>query len=64
VVRARGPERIAPEWWLEGSAGEEVRDYYEVEDTQGHRYWLYRAGLYQDPVRKGPPLWFVHGLFA
>ena len=64
VVRARGPERIAPEWWLEGSAGEEVRDYYEVEDVQGHRYWLYRAGLYQDPARKGPPLWFCHGLFA
>ncbi len=64
VARARGPERIAPEWWLEGSAGEEVRDYYEVEDVQGHRYWLYRAGLYQDPARKGPPLWFVHGLFA
>jgi len=64
VVRARGPERIAPEWWLEGSIGEEVRDYYEVEDVQGHRYWLYRAGLYQDPARKGPPLWFCHGLFA
>ncbi len=64
VARARGPERIAPEWWLEGSIGEEVRDYYEVEDVQGHRYWLYRAGLYQDPTRKGPPLWFVHGFFA
>lgn len=64
VVRARGPERIAPEWWLEGSIGEEVRDYYEVEDIKGHRYWLYRAGLYQDPERKGPPLWFMHGLFA
>ncbi len=64
VARARGPERIAPEWWLEGSTGEEVRDYYEVEDVQGHRFWLYRAGLYQDPARKGPPLWFVHGFFA
>ncbi len=64
VVHARGPERIAPEWWLQGAADDEVRDYYEVEDTQGHRYWLYRAGLYQDPVRKGPPLWFMHGLFA
>jgi len=64
VARARGPERIAPEWWLEGSIGEEVRDYYEVEDVQGHRFWLYRAGLYQDPARKGPPVWFVHGFFA
>lgn len=64
VVRARGPERIAPEWWREASHGEEVRDYYEVEDTLGHRYWLYRAGLYQEPERKGPPTWFMHGLFA
>lgn len=64
VVRARGPERIAPEWWPSGGVLEETRDYYEIEDTEGHRYWIYRAGLYQDPGRRGPPRWYVHGLFA
>jgi len=64
VVRADGPERLAPEWWRplpdrDGKDG--VRDYYRVEDSNGRRFWLYRAGLY-DPAR--PPRWFLHGLFA
>ncbi|MEL6968276.1 MAG: DNA polymerase Y family protein, partial [Pseudomonadota bacterium] len=46
VLRARGPERILPEWWKDemaapGSAGQ--RDYYDVEDTNGQRYWIFRA---------------------
>ncbi|TAD89390.1 MAG: DNA polymerase Y family protein [Alphaproteobacteria bacterium] len=58
VARADGPERIAPEWWR-GDAN--TRDYYRVEDEQGHRYWLYRDGLYgQTP----DPRWYLHGLFA
>lgn len=62
VVRASGPERIAPEWWRLEETGM-VRDYYAVEDTEGRRYWLFRAGLYRDPSDR-PPRWFVHGLFA
>ncbi len=55
VARADGPERIAPEWWrLDGSAGEPTREYYRVEDTEGRRLWLYRAG--RD--------WFLHGIFG
>lgn len=61
VARARGPERIAPEWWNDFKGAERVRDYYQVEDTAGRRYWLYREGLYQDP---GAPAWYIHGLFA
>jgi hypothetical protein len=30
VVRAEGPERIAPEWWRDGTGG--TRDYYVIED--------------------------------
>ncbi len=63
VARARGPERIAPEWWL--TPGEEpgpTRDYYEVEDKKGHRYWLFRSGLYGEGDEA--PEWFLHGLFA
>jgi protein ImuB len=66
VRHADGPERIAEEWWIEDSAadprdsGDRIRDYYRVEDEEGCRFWLYRAGLPGDP----PPRWFVHGIFA
>jgi protein ImuB len=61
VCAAEGPERIAPEWWLPGEAAAEIRDYYRVEDAEGRRYWLYRAGLYQaDPA----PRWYLHGMFG
>jgi protein ImuB len=64
VVRARGPERIAPEWWLTpGEAPEPTRDYYEVEDGEGRRYWLFRSGLYGEGGDRVPE-WFLHGLFA
>ncbi len=58
VRRADGPERIAGEWWR-GHA--ELRDYYRVEDQDGRRFWLYRAGLYRADV---PSRWFLHGVFA
>ena len=61
IARARGPERIAPEWWREGPRGTTIRDYYEVEDTQGRRYWLFREGLYGGDTQPG---WFVHGVFG
>ena len=60
VVRADGPERIAPEWWCD-PPGTSWRDYYRVEDTAGRRFWLYRAGPH-DAAR--PPAWYLHGLFA
>lgn len=62
VTRADGPERIAPEWWRGGKANRKTRDYYRVEDEAGHRFWLYRDGLYE---RAGDnPEWFIHGVFA
>ena len=70
VVKADGPERIAPEWW----AGEEdkTRDYYRVEAESGTRFWLFRRGLYPIPgVQRtsmedgsAAPAWYVHGFFA
>lgn len=60
VVRAEGPERIVPPWFVRTGATP-TRDYFRVEDDQGRRYWLYREGLY-DEVET--PRWFVHGLFA
>jgi len=62
IARVEGPERIAPEWWREkGSA--RLRDYYRIEDQQGRRYWIYRAGLAGDG-RGGAPDWFLQGLCA
>jgi protein ImuB len=63
VTRADGPERIADEWWQPGGSGEvdAIRDYYRVEDEEGRRFWLFRAGLHG---HDRPPRWFVHGVFS
>jgi protein ImuB len=62
VTRADGPERIADEWWRPGASGEvdAFRDYYRVEDEEGRRFWLFRAGLHGGDRK---PRWFVHGVF-
>lgn len=60
ITRAEGPERIAPEWWRERGTVR-LRDYYRIEDGQGRRYWIYRAGL-PDDGRGGVPEWFLQGL--
>lgn len=65
VIRAEGPERIAEEWWrkpIDDVGPGFVRDYYQVEDETGGRFWLFRAGLYGDPDH--PPRWWLHGIFA
>ncbi len=59
VTRAEGPERIAAEWWREDGR---TRDYYRVEDRRGHRFWLYREGLYERET--AAPRWFLQGLFG
>jgi protein ImuB len=60
VKRAEGPERIAPEWWRKEDAM--TRDYYRVEDADGRRFWLFRAGIYGRET--AAPRWYLHGLFA
>lgn len=62
VARAEGPERIAPEWWRTDDLLPATRDYYRIEDSEGHRFWLFREGAYGEG--KEPPRWFLHGLFA
>jgi protein ImuB len=37
-----------------------TRDYYVVEDQAGHRFWVFRLGLYGGPVL---PSWYLHGFF-
>src|SRR5690606_32514402 len=38
-----------------------TRDYFRVEDAEGHRFWLYRESRYGSAVQ---PRWFMQGLFA
>ncbi len=64
VAYAGSPERIAAEWWREDAP---TRDYYQVEDASGARFWIYREGLYEDRENEnhGAPMprWRLHGLF-
>jgi len=59
IARSEGPERIAPEWWRDDAL---TRDYFRVEDSTGHRFWLYREGLYGRETMA--PRWYLHGVFA
>lgn len=61
VARAEGPERFSPEWWRPGE-NSLSRDYFRIEDTEGHRFWIFREGLYGTETQS--PNWFMHGLFA
>ncbi|MCV3765544.1 DNA polymerase Y family protein (plasmid) [Rhizobium sp. TRM95796] len=61
VARAEGPERIAPEWWIDGESAPS-RDYFRIEDEAGRRYWLYREGLYERDNHD--PRWFIQGVFS
>jgi protein ImuB len=72
VAGAQGPERIGAEWWRTPHPGAHsgeserqpapTRDYYLVEELGGHRFWLFREGLYGRETANAR--WFVHGLFA
>jgi protein ImuB len=63
VTCSDGPERIADEWWQPAGSGDvdAIRDYYRVEDQEGRRFWLFRAGLHGGDHK---PRWFVHGVFS
>jgi protein ImuB len=60
TVTAIGPERIAPEWWLDDPNWRSgLRDYWRVEVTTGERLWLFYA---HGGLSSGG--WFAQGVFA
>lgn len=63
VRKADGPERIHGEWWKRLGEADAVRDYFQVEDDSGARFWLFRRGDGLDP-RTGDLSWFIHGVFG
>lgn len=63
VKRADGPERIFGEWWTRDAELAAVRDYFQVEDAGGERFWLFRSGG-EAEAASGRGRWFLHGIFA
>jgi len=63
ITRADGPERIFGEWWKSASEVPAVRDYFQVEDEAGERFWIFRSGDGDSPS-SGSQRWFLHGIFA
>jgi len=63
VKRADGPERIFGEWWKRDAELAAVRDYFQVEDAEGERFWLFRSGD-EDQAASGAGRWFLHGIFG
>lgn len=61
VLKAEGPERLNPEWWVDGEEAK-PRDYFRIEDTIGRRFWLFRQGLYERG--HDAPRWFMQGIFG
>lgn len=53
IAMAMGPERLRGEWIHDG-ANLVARDYFQIEDEAGCRYWIYRS----------QSRWFLHGFFA
>lgn len=64
TVRAGdGPERIYEEWWKGAGKAEAARDYFQVEDVEGKRFWLFRKGDPGMPDSRDMS-WYLHGVFA
>jgi len=55
-----GPERIAAPWWR-APRNPLTRDYFNVVDSKGRRFWIYREGLRGQECAQAR--WFMHGLF-
>jgi protein ImuB len=63
VKRADGPERVFGEWWKRDAEFFSVRDYFQVEDETGEKFWIFRAGDGEDKAT-GAQTWFLHGIFG
>ncbi len=63
IRHADGPERVFGEWWTADEETFAVRDYFQVEDESGQRFWLFRNGDGQNPAT-GDLTWFLHGVFG
>lgn len=63
VRRADGPERVFGEWWKADAELARSRDYFQVEDEAGERFWIFRDGDGED-LETGSQRWFMAGVFG
>ena len=65
TLRATGPERITPEWWLDDPAWRSgLRDYWRIETREGPRLWLFTTPQKRDwDGARGRQDWYVQGEF-
>lgn len=63
VAAADGPERVHGEWWRSARESAAVRDYFQVEDESGARFWLFRRGD-GESAATGDMSWHMHGVFG
>ncbi|WP_454762308.1 Y-family DNA polymerase [Caulobacter segnis] len=63
VARADGPERLFGEWWRSDAELTRSRDYFQVEDEAGERFWIFRDGDGEDAA-SGSQRWYLHGVFG
>lgn len=63
LTRGDGPERVHGEWWRRRAEAEAVRDYFQVEDEAGQRFFLFRKGDGVDP-RTGDLSWWLQGVMG
>ena len=64
TAHAQGPERIAPEWWLDDHNWRSgTRDYWRITTARGAQLWLFYAHGFRGGgvVSSG---WFCQGSFA
>lgn len=69
LTRNLGPERISPDWWRAAPGwADGARDYWQVEDEAGHRFWIFRqradAPHRPDLADAGRDGWMLAGIFA
>ncbi|AYV48553.1 nucleotidyltransferase [Caulobacter flavus] len=60
---ADGPERVFGEWWKADAELARSRDYFQVEDDSGERFWIFRDGDGED-AQTGTQRWFMAGVFG
>jgi protein ImuB len=63
IKRADGPERVFAEWWRADEELHAVRDYFQIEDEAGERFWVFRQGDGEQPAT-GDLSWYLHGVFG
>ena len=52
LAHVAGPERIGGQWW---DGHDKTRDYFDVEDTTGRRWWVFRV---LETFK-----WYLHGSY-